>query len=166
MGAPQVVLVVKNPPANAGNTRDAGSIPKSGRHPLEEGMATHSSILAWRIPWIEEAGGLTVHRVAKSQTWLKWLSSVQFTHSVVSDSLRPNGLHTPGLPVYQHLQSLLKLMSIESVMPPNHHILCRPFASCLQSFPASGSFQMGQLSALGGHCIGGAGINRWSSDDP
>ena len=37
----------------------------------EEGMATHSSILAWRIPWTEEPGGLhTVHGVAKSQTRL------------------------------------------------------------------------------------------------
>ena len=31
--------------------------------PLEEGMATHSSILAWRIPWTEEPGGTTVHGV-------------------------------------------------------------------------------------------------------
>ena len=35
---------------------------------LEEGMATHSSILAWRIPWTEEPGGVTVHGVAKSRT--------------------------------------------------------------------------------------------------
>ena len=42
-------------------------------------------------------------------------------------------------------QSLLKLMSIESVMPSNHLILCHPFSSHLQSFPASGSFQMSQL---------------------
>ena len=42
--------------------------------PLEEGMATHSSILAWRIPWIEEPGGLTVHGVSRSQTRLKRLS--------------------------------------------------------------------------------------------
>ena len=34
--------------------------------PLEEGMATHSSVLAWRIPWTEELGGL--HRVTKNQT--------------------------------------------------------------------------------------------------
>ena len=46
--------VVKNLPANAGDTR---SIPGSGE-PLEEGMATHSSILARRIPWTEEPGGL------------------------------------------------------------------------------------------------------------
>ena len=39
--------------------------------PLEEGMATHSSILAWRIPWTEKPGGSTVHRITKSQTWLK-----------------------------------------------------------------------------------------------
>ena len=38
--------------------------------PLEEGMATHSSILAWRIPWTEEPGGLWVHRSAKSQIQL------------------------------------------------------------------------------------------------
>ena len=52
-----VVLVVKNPPANAGDIRDAGLI-LGQEDPLEEGMATHSSILAWRIPWTEEPGGL------------------------------------------------------------------------------------------------------------
>ena len=48
---------VKNPPASAGDIRDAGSILGSGR-PAEEGMATHSSILAWRIPWTGEPGRL------------------------------------------------------------------------------------------------------------
>ena len=47
--------MVKNPPANAG---DEGFIPGSGRDPLEKEMATHPSILAWRIPWTEEPGGL------------------------------------------------------------------------------------------------------------
>ena len=42
--------------------------------PLEEGMATHSSILAWRILMEKEAWGATVHSVAKSQTQLKQLS--------------------------------------------------------------------------------------------
>ena len=46
--------MVKNTPANAG---DAGSIPAWGRAP-GAGVATHASILAWRIPWIEEPGGL------------------------------------------------------------------------------------------------------------
>ena len=49
--------MVKSPPASAGNVRDTGSIPGSGRTP-GEGVATHSSILAWRIPWTEEPGGL------------------------------------------------------------------------------------------------------------
>jgi len=52
-----MALVVKNLPATAGDVRDLGSIPGSGRS-LEEGMATHSSILAWRIPWTEEPGRL------------------------------------------------------------------------------------------------------------
>ena len=54
--ASQVALAGKNPPANAGDIRDLGSIPGSGRS-LKEGMAIHSSILAWRIPWTEEPGG-------------------------------------------------------------------------------------------------------------
>ena len=44
--------MVKDSPTNAGDIRDVGS------DPLKEGKATHSSILAWRIPWTEEPGGL------------------------------------------------------------------------------------------------------------
>ena len=47
--ASQVVLVVKNLPANAGDIKDVGLIPGQ-EDPLEEGMAIHFSILAWRIP--------------------------------------------------------------------------------------------------------------------
>ena len=47
--ASQVSLVVMNLPANTRDVRDVGSIPGQ-EHPLGEGMATHSSILAWRIP--------------------------------------------------------------------------------------------------------------------
>ena len=53
----QVVLVVKNLPANARDIRDAGST-LGWEDPLEEGMATHSSIPARRIPWTEEPGVL------------------------------------------------------------------------------------------------------------
>ena len=49
--------MVKNPPANAGEVRNAGSIPGL-EDPLEEEMATHTSILAWEIPWIEESDRL------------------------------------------------------------------------------------------------------------
>ena len=57
VGAPQLALVVKNLSANAGDLRDVGSS-LGQEDPMEEGMATHSSVLAWRIPWIEELGGL------------------------------------------------------------------------------------------------------------
>ena len=48
--------MVKNPHVNAGDITYMGSNPGSGS-PLEEGMAAHSSILAWRIPWTEEPVG-------------------------------------------------------------------------------------------------------------
>ena len=47
--------MVKNPPGKAGDIKDSGSIP--GRS-LEEGTATHSSILAWRISWTKEPGSI------------------------------------------------------------------------------------------------------------
>ena len=50
-------LRAKESPCSSGAVEDPGSIPGSGR-PLEKEMATHSSILAWEIPWTEEPGGL------------------------------------------------------------------------------------------------------------
>ena len=49
--------MIENPPASAEDTGDSGSIPELGRSP-GEGNVTHSSILAWRIPWIEKPGRL------------------------------------------------------------------------------------------------------------
>ena len=54
--------MIKKLPANAGDVRDTGLIPGL-RRSLEEKMATHSSILAWRVSWTEEPG-----RVTKRQT--------------------------------------------------------------------------------------------------
>ena len=56
MGFPEAVVVM-NLPANARDVRDLDSIPGSGRSP-GGGMATHSSILAWGIPWTEELSKL------------------------------------------------------------------------------------------------------------
>ena len=58
--------VAKNPPANAG---DMVSVPGSGRSP-EGGIATHSSFLAWEIPWTEEPGSLQSMGSTKSQMQL------------------------------------------------------------------------------------------------
>ena len=81
--------VVKNSPANARVERDVGLVPGSGRCPGEE-MASHSSIFVWEISWTEE---------------LVWLqsTSVQFSCSVMSDSLQPMDYSMPGLPVHHQL---------------------------------------------------------------
>ena len=71
--ASQVVLVVKNLLANAGDMKDSGSILRSGRSP-GGGHSNPTGILAWRSPWTEEWWA-TVHSVAESQTRLKQLSS-------------------------------------------------------------------------------------------
>ena len=72
--ASQVELVVKNPPANAGDTRDAGLIPGLGRSPGGgHGCPLHYSCL--ENPMDRRAWQATVHRVAKSWTRLKWLNT-------------------------------------------------------------------------------------------
>ena len=78
-----------------------------------------------------------IHRVAKSQTWL---STVQF--SWVQSLSRVRLFATPWTAALQaslsitKSQSLLKLMSIESVMPSNHLILCRPLLLLLSVLPS------------------------------
>ena len=77
-----VVSVVKNMPASGGNM---GSIPKLGRwetrvqslnweDPLEKEMGTHSSILAWKIPWTEEPGGPRGHKESDTTEQLHFQS--------------------------------------------------------------------------------------------
>jgi len=63
----QVALAIKYLPANAGDTEtQAPSLDRED--PLVKGMDTHSSILAWRIPWAEEPGWATVHGITKIWT--------------------------------------------------------------------------------------------------
>ena len=62
-------LEMNNMPSNImAKTQETQVQSLSWEEPLEKGMATHSSILAWEITWTEEAGGLIIHAVAKSQT--------------------------------------------------------------------------------------------------
>ena len=53
-----MALVIKNLSANAGDVKRHGFNPWAREDPLEEGMTTHSSVIAWRIPWTEEPGRL------------------------------------------------------------------------------------------------------------
>ena len=68
--ASQVVVVVKNPSANAGDVRDMVLIPGLGQFPGGEGMATDSSILVWRIPWTRELGRL--HSIGSQGVGQDW----------------------------------------------------------------------------------------------
>ena len=86
-------------------------------------MATRYGIIPWRIPWTEEPGRLQS-------------TSVQFSHSVVSDSLRPHGLQHTRFPCPSPSPSLLKHMSIKSMMPSNHLILCPPLLLLPSIFPS------------------------------
>ena len=85
------------------------------------------------------------------------MERVSFQFSLVAQSCLtlcdPMNCSTPGLPVHHQLRSPPKPMSIESVMPSNHLILCHPFL--LPSiFPRIRVFQMSQLFASGGQSIG------------
>ena len=83
-----------------------------------------------------------IYEYVISGTLQMWLGSVQFSHSVMSDPLQPHEL--------QHIR-----LPCPSPTPlSNHLILCCPFSSCLQSFPASGSFPMSQFFASGDQSIG------------
>ena len=88
----------------------------------------------------------------------RWLGEARETgggRGRVSNSLRPHEPQHARPPLsITNSRSLLKLMSIKLVMPSNHLILCCPLLLLPQSFPASGSFPMSQLFALGGQSIG------------
>ena len=90
--------------------------------------------------------------VIKSSETLFKLVSVQ-SLSFVQLFATPKYYSTPGLPV-TNSWSLLKLISIESVMPSNHPSSVIPFSSCLQSLPASRSFLVSQFFASGSQRIG------------
>ena len=84
----------------------------------------------------------------------------------MSNSLQPHGLHhfQASLSITDS-QSLLKLISIESVIPSNRLILCHRFLSHLQSFPASGSFQMSQFFTTGDQSIKSFSFNISPSNE-
>ena len=68
--------MVNNPPVNAGDG-ETGVQSLSREDPLEEGIAPHASILAWRILWTEEPGRLQPMKLQKNWTQLKQVSSIR-----------------------------------------------------------------------------------------
>ena len=80
-------------------------------------------------------------------------SSVQFSHSVMSTLCDPMDCRTPGLPVHHQLH-YSNSCPLSRWCHPTISSSVVPFFSCLQSFPALGSFQMSQLFTSGGQRIG------------
>ena len=78
------------------------------------------------------------------------LGSVQFSHSVVSDSLRPMDCSIPGFPVHHQLlePAQTHVHLVGDAIQPSYPVIL--FSSCLQSYPASGSFPVTQFFASGG----------------
>ena len=64
------------------------------------------------------------------------MSELQFTSQVMSESLWPHGLKHTGFPVHHQLQEFTQTLSIESVMPSNHLILCGPLLPLPSIFPS------------------------------
>ena len=86
-------------------------------------------------------------------TWFHNFSSVQLLSHVWLSVTPWTVAHQASLSI-TNSWSLLKLMSIESVMPSNHLILCHPLLLLPSIFPASGSFPMSQFFTSGGQSIG------------
>ena len=116
---------VKNPPANAG---ELGSIPGSGRYP-KEGNGNSLQYSCLRNPMDRGAWWATIHQFSSVQS----LGQVQFF-------VTPWTAARQAILSITNSQSLLKLMSVESVMPSNHLILCRPFLLLPSIFPSIRAF--------------------------
>ena len=121
-------------------------------------MATHSSILAWEIPWTEESGGL--QSMGSQRVRHDWVTSSYFSvrFSSVAQScltLQPHELqHTrpPCLSPTPGVNS--NTCPLSQWYHPTISSSVIPFSSWPQSFPASGSFPMSQLFTWGGQITG------------
>ena len=116
-------------------------------------MATHANILAWRIPWTEESSWLqSMGSQRVRHVWndlhtgnsnnpvvvlnaMKWFSSAQLLRRVSLSLTSWTAAHQASLSI-TNTWSLFKLMSIESVMPSSHLILCRPLLLPPSIFPS------------------------------
>ena len=128
--ASQVELVVKNPPAKAGDRKGSRVWSLGWKDPLKEGMETHSSILSWRIPWTEGPGGIQfieLHRVG--QDW----SDLIHTHVIVLTGMETRMVymrpHCNTLcdrkRIYPLMPTLIRIVSSRSsFFPPPWHLDC------------------------------------------
>ena len=136
------------------------------KDPPELELATHSSILAWKIRWTEQPDRLqsmgskrvrhsqVIEHACTTTTGFTVIGNDQFSRSVMSNSANPWTEACQASLSITNSWSLLKHMSIESVTPSKHSILHQPLLlSPSISFPASKSFQMSQFFTSGGQSI-------------
>ena len=118
-------------------------------------MATHSSVLAWRIPGTGEPGGLPSmesHRVGHD--WSD-LAAHLFSHYIMADSLQTHGLQHARLPCPSpSLRACSNLCPLGRWCCLTISSSVALFSLCLQPFPASGSFPVSWLFASGGQNVG------------
>ena len=123
--------------------------------PLEDKMATHSSIATWRSLGTEETGGLQstgLQRVGPGWIDLALMHSVQ--SSVMSNSLQSYGLQHARLPCPSPApRACSNSCPLSQWCHPTISSSVVPLSSCLQSFPASGSFPVSQFFTSGGQSI-------------
>ena len=157
---------VNNTPANAGDIRDAGSRPGKGRSPGEgNDNPLQDSCLENSMDW--GAWWAIVQGVAKSQTRPKPLSrqacNAYFVVAVQSPSrvglfvIPWTAAHQASLS-FTNSRRLLKLMSIESMVPSNHLILCHPRLLLPSIFPSIRVFSNESVLHIGGQSIGASAL--------
>ena len=112
-------------------------------------LAVYSGFFGWKAA---DCSDLSYHR--QPLHYLLWFSSVQFSRSVVSDSLRAHGLQHTRLPCPSPTPRVYADSCLLSWWcHPTISSSVVPFSSCLQSFPASGSFLTSQFFVPGGQSI-------------
>ena len=142
--------------------------------PLEKEMATHSSILAWKIPWTEEPGRLQSmgpqrvrHNWATSLTHKNWqlhTLGLLFSHSVMSDTFRPHELQHARLPYPSPSPGACSNLHPLSrwCHPTKYLILCLPFLFLPSIFPSIRVFS-NELTQSASIPWCGSCLLRWST---
>ena len=128
----------------------------SQEDPLEQEMTTHSSILAWKIPWIEEPGRITVYRVSKSQTGLSTYTQLKFQNDT---PLQYSCLENPmdggawQAPVHGVARSRTRLSDFPFTF--HFHALEKEMAthSSVLAWRISGTGEPGGLPSMGSHRV-------------
>ena len=137
-------------------------------HWPREGVCTWASTWSANLQNVIGAGEVrdsSYSSMGCSEGWSSYeFSSVQSLSCVWLFMTTWTAAHQASLSI-TNSRSLVKFMSIKSVMPSNHLIFCRPLSSHLQSFPASGSFPMSQFFVSGGQRIGASVLASVSIQD-